>query len=173
MNEELQILRNSTHTAKLVAAKSITPVVTARSPSVIQADAAKMLNLEDENANLRGLLEQARSKIQASTPAGVLITTAVASLHQNAANEVDILRAEISQKNALLSSQATTISQQASSISGLEKEVTRLGSSYADAKKHSEDNVSKLFTIHHFFPSKYLSVSNILDTLFYVLFFFI
>ena len=146
MNEELQILRNSTHTAKLVAAKSITPVVTARSPSVIQADAAKMLNLEDENANLRGLLEQARSKIQASTPAGVLITTAVASLHQNAANEVDILRAEISQKNALLSSQATTISQQASSISGLEKEVTRLGSSYADAKKHSEDNVSKLFT---------------------------
>ena len=160
MNEELIILRNSTHNAKLIAAaaKAPTPVLTARSSVGGQnSDSLKILTLEDENANLRGMLEQAKSKLQANAPGGVLITTAVASLNQNFANECDILKAQISQKNS-------TISQQTATIAGLEKEVVRLNNSYAEAKKAAEETVCTcLFIIsrHTVSDRKFLCFFNL------------
>ena len=164
MNEELTILRNSTHHARIIAAaqkeKFVTPEITARPAVQSNADILKIANLEDENANLRGLLEQAKSKIQIVKPSSILISTAVASLNQslnqNFSNECDILKVEVSQKNALISqytitisqhtatiSQHTaTISQQASRIASLEKEITNIGTKHAEIKKQSDESVS-------------------------------
>ena len=137
MAEELTILRNSTHNAKLLfqPAKSATPVVTARG-SLSKEDYARMMSLEDENIQLRELLEQSRAEVSQPRPEGVLITSAVASLNQNFANELDVLKSQVSHKN-------TTIAEQASTIARLEKEVARLNITVKEVTKNVEEAVSK------------------------------
>ena len=163
MNEELTILRNSTHHARIIAAaqkeKFATPEPTARSTAQSHNDAVRIANLEDENANLRGLLEQAKSKIQTVKPTSILISTAVASLNQslnqNFSNECDILKIEVSQKNALISQHLTTISQHTTTISqltiriaSLEKDIANISTKHAEFKKSSDESVSLDCMIH-------------------------
>lgn len=145
MSEELTILRNSTHNAKLLfqPAKSATPLVTARSTNsqnLSKDDYARFTILEDENAQLRDLLAQSKSQYLEPRPEGVLITSAVASLNMNFANELDVLKSQVSHKN-------TTIAEQASTIARLEKEVARLNITVKDVKKNAEEYVSLSYLI--------------------------
>ena len=129
MNEELAILRNSTHDTKLLSQSAKISGTTFK-----DSTAEKLRKIEEENSQLRELLEQSKKELQKAQVETTRTTSAVGSLDQNFANEIDGLKSEVSQKKLILIEQGNTILR-------LEKEVAHLNSTAQIVKKEAEETV--------------------------------
>ena len=135
MNEELAILRNSTHDTKLLFQLAKLSGTSEKSlPEVASEEQSRMMILEEENSRLREVLEQSKKEMQQAQAETLRRTSSAASLNQNFANEIDSLKSEVSQKKLMIVEQANTIAR-------LEKEVTHLSNTVQVVKKDAEETV--------------------------------
>ena len=135
MNEELAILRNSTHDTKLLFQLAKLSGTSEKSlPEVASEEQSRMMILEEENSRLREVLEQSKKEMQQAQAETLRRTSSAASLNQNFANEIDSLKSEVSQKKLMIVEQANTIAR-------LEKEATHLSNTVQVVKKDAEETV--------------------------------
>lgn len=126
MNEELAILRNSTHDPKLLSQPAKISGTTGKDSAE-----EKLIKFQEENSQLRELLEQSKKELQKAQVETTRTTSAVGSVNQNFANEIDGLKSDVSQKKLVLLEQGNTILR-------LEKEVAHLNNTVQIVKKEKE-----------------------------------
>lgn len=129
MNEELAILRNSTHDTKLLSQPAKTSGSTCK-----DSTEEKLKKIGEENSQLRELLEQSKKEVQKAQVETTRTTIAVGSQNQNFADEIDGLKSELSQKKLILLEHGNTILR-------LEKEVAHLNNTAQAVKKEAEEMV--------------------------------
>ena len=135
MNEELAILRNSTHDTKHLSQPAKVSGINGNDFTERSSGGqSKIMKLEEENSQLRELLKQSKKELQQAQVETPRITSAVASLNQNFANEIEVLKLEVCQKKEI-------IFEQANNIVRLEKEVAHLTNTVQVVKKAAEETV--------------------------------
>ena len=92
------------------------------------------MKLEEENSKLQELLEQSSKEQRQAQIETQRITSAVPSPDQNLLNEIEVLKAEVSQNKLMIAEQASTIAR-------LEKEVVHLSNTVEVVKKEAEETV--------------------------------
>lgn len=130
MNEELAILRNSTHLQRDKVSGSSRKDSSERSSDEI----SKIMKLEEENSKFRELLEQSSKELRLAQIETQRITSAVPSPDQNLLNEIEVLKSEVCQDKVI-------IAEQGSAIARLEKEVGQLSNTIEVVKKEAEETV--------------------------------
>ena len=130
MNEELAILRNSTHFQR----DKISGTSRKDSSERSSDEHSKIMKFVEENSTLRELLEQSSKELRQAQIETQRITSAVPSPDQNLVNEIEVLKSEVCQNKAIIVEQAST-------IATLEKEVVQLSNTIEVVKKEAEETV--------------------------------
>jgi flagellar biosynthesis chaperone FliJ len=130
MNEELAILRNSTHLQRDKVSGTSRKDSSERSSD----ENSKITKLEEANSKFRELLEQSSKELRQAQIETQRITSAVPSPDQNLLNEIEVLKSELCQNKVVIAEQASTIAR-------LEKEVVQLSKTIEVVKKEAEETV--------------------------------